>query len=522
MKKYMKYILLLVSLPVLVLSCEPEEYDIPNEFSDAMVYTSQFRNEEFKIGINDFITFSDLSQNAIEHTWTIEEGSFFLDGDISRQDTIYDEYIVNPGSTQTTDKTAHVLFTKSGFSNVRLYNVFKDSVAIKGKNDTLVAVRESENRWVIDTTFRVEVYDTIVPKILVRQDGIVLNHESDTITVEAGSALEFVDLTTVGRPDTRMWTIAGETSTDSVATIQLNRLGEFNGSLRVSRQEENIPPDSDFYRIPTIFKVIPSSEPFIVSGEIMESEDQTIQISVNGELANFADQEEFFTVKVNGEQYNISAISINQSDATQISIKLVDPIYRDDVVEVSYTGSDITSTDSRVLQDFTDLQVSMNQHEVALFTFEENGNNWTLHETNKDDSSISISTEQAASGPNSLKVESGSSGNWTAFENLVDQFSLIPDQKVQYEYKVYKTAGVNIPFIAPWIAQDGETGGSNSTQYWHNDIASAPAGEWVTIRPAKTWSPGSSADNLNAFIRHSGVGTIYFDDVRIIEVDERP
>ncbi|MDO7135826.1 hypothetical protein [Algibacter lectus] len=520
-----KLILIACIISLFAACTSSDDYDAPNSFSDVSWYTSAFRSATMGVSVNDFASFADLSQGELSHSWTIEEGSFFLEGPITRTDSVYDKFIIEPRTLETEDKTVHVLFTEGGLKKVRLYNVFKDSVAFKGANDFIFPSKRESGQWVIDTTFIVDVYDTIVPQILIRQNGVVVPHESasDIITVEAGSTLELVDITTIGRPNTRSWNIAGITNTDSLAVIQFNKLGEFNGNLNISRQGEEIPGDYENYIIPATINVIPSSLPFEVSADIIELENQTIQVPFNGEFAPFGEQESFFTVNVNGSPFTISSVSKGTIDATKLEIKLVDQIYRSDVITVSYDGNgDLESSDTRTPLAFTDLPVSMFQHELAKFDFETNTANYTAHAENLATTSIEISTEQAASGTNSIKIDAGASGNWSVFENLVDQFSATVGQKIQVEYKVYKVSGASINFLAPWLSQDGAVGGGNTSQFWHNNIQGVATDAWVTIRAGNVTTVSATANNYNLYFRHNGSGTIYLDDIRFIEVDDRP
>ncbi|EIJ40773.1 hypothetical protein JoomaDRAFT_3843 [Galbibacter orientalis DSM 19592] len=514
---------LLVFIIMLVIACSRDEYDEPNSFSDVSWYTSGFRDSILNVNINDYASFSDLSQGVVSHKWTIEDGNYYLKGPITNKDSIYDKFIIEPAVLETDDKTVHVLFKKGGIQKVNLYNVFDQYVEFKGADDFVFKSKEVDGRWVIDTTFLVDVYDTIVPKILIRQDGNIISHESDSdvITVEAGSAVEFVDVSTVGRPNTRLWQIAGETNSDSLATIQFNKLGEFKGSLNLSRTGENVPADFEKYNIPATVKVIPSSLPFEVSGAVTESESQIIQVPFNGEFESFSGQESHFSVIVNDSPFTIASVKVNTNDGTMLDIKLTDQIYRSDVITVSYDGEgSLISTDTRSAVGFSDLPVNMFQHEVIKFDFESGALNFVPKvNENLSTTIISSSTEQAASGTMSLKVDAPVAGNFSAFINYEDTFHLEAGVPVQYEYKLYKVDGAAIPFMAPWINRGGD---ETVTQFWHNDIASVPSNTWVTIRVAKKWEAANTADDYNVYVRHGGKGVIYIDDLRIIEVDERP
>ncbi|WP_282122136.1 hypothetical protein [Algibacter mikhailovii] len=523
MKNKLIYLGFVMAFITAFTACSRTEYEAPNSFADVNWYTTAFRQEVQGVGINDYASFSDLSQGAISHTWTIEESSAFLKGPIKNQDSVYEQFIIEPRFTESTDNTVHVLFTESGIRTIRLYNVFNDSVSYRGADDFVFPAKEEDGKWIIDTTFVVDVYDTIVPQILIRQNGIVVPHESETdvITVEAGSQLEFVDVTTTGRPNTRVWNVAGITNLDSLAVIQLNQLGEFKGNLNLSRQGPNIPGDFENYKIPATFNVIPSSLPFKVTPEdIVELENQTIVLPFSGEFAPITvDPSASFTVTVNGTPFTIASTALNPSDATKLEIKLQDQIYRSDAITVSYDGTAaLESADTRIAETFTDLPVSMFQHEVIKFDFDDGGVNWTPEAGNLPTTAIEVSSEQAASGSNSLKIAADEKGNWSAFENIVDVFTLEAGVQIQYEYNVYKAPGTSINFLAPWINNAGGT----VTQFWHNLIQGVADETWTTIRAPKKWAPPATGNDFYVYFRHNGSGTIYIDDLRILIVDDRP
>lgn len=523
-----KYIILFFIAATFIISCQKEdEYEPLNSFSDVGWYFSDTEGN-LAVSIDDYITFSDLSQGVVSHEWTIGDGNYYLKMPIQRNDSIFKDKIIGNGST--TEKTISVWFRKAGLQSVRLYNTFNEKVTfrgIKGDEKVFIDAKEVEDKWVIDTTFVVDVYADIIPKIKIEQNGVVLDHTNpnDTIYVEAGDFLSFFDESTVGRADTWEWTVGSEKSNQQDAVLTLKKLGVFNGTFSISRRGQNIPGNFKFYKIPAPFKVIPSSKPFVViPDEVMEREDQTIQVPFNGEFTPFTNQEAHFTVTVNGTPSDIATVSINPDDATILDIKMVDQIYRDDNITVSYDGNgSMVSTDTRVPNAFSSISVSMFQHEAIKFDFENGGDNFIAKTegdgVNLPTTTIGISTEQAASGVKSLKIDASASGNWSAFINYIDTFELKAGVSVQYEYKVYKVSGASINFIAPWINKEGNT---TVTQFWHNDIKNAPSDTWVTIRPGAKFASPTTFDDYNVYFRHNGQGTIYIDDLRIIEVDNRP
>jgi hypothetical protein len=493
-------------------ACQDDEYDIPNDLSAVGWYTSNFRNTEFQVGIDNYISFSDLSQNALSHSWTIGDGSYFLEGPISRTDSAFEQFIIPDAGMETAEETVHVLFTKGGLQPVRLYNTFSEKVVFMGR-DTIEAKREGE-LWVIDTTFMVDVFDTIVPAVLIRQEGVQVPVNEDTIYVEAGGTLDFVDVSTVGRANTWQWNVAGETSADSAATIVFKKLGVFQATLNISRSGETLPADYEFYRIPNPIKVIPSSKPWELAGEIAELEDETIVIPFNGEFLPFLNKEAFFMVKVNGTEFPIASVTIDANDATLLNIKLVDPIYRPDVITVTLLPeSGINSTDYRSPTPFEDESVVM--HDVNLldelsFGFEDGGAGWAPMWDNV--AAYEFTTEKAASGSYSLKVVRDG-GAISKIQSLNAKWNWQGGKTYTIKYKV-------------WIDPAVTDGGSwnmwvlpNWKQFWE-PIDGKARGEWVTVE--KEFTPDADEADRLFMIQVNKDGTFYFDDFYIVEKEVRP
>lgn len=510
--KIKNILLIAVAFFTVFTACQDDEYELPNDMSGVGWYTSNFRNEEFLIGINDFISFSDVSQNALTHTWTIPEGAYFLEGPIARTDSVLEDFIIPNAGLETTDETIHVYFTKGGLQPVRLYNTFKEKVVFIGR-DTFEAKQEG-GFWVIDTTFMVDVLDTIVAEVLIRQEGVEVPVNEDTIYVEAGGTLEFVDISTVGRANTWEWRVAGEMSTDSAATIVFKKLGVFEAVLNISRTGENMPGDYERYEIPNPIKVIPSSKPWELADAIAELEDETIQLPFNGEFLPFLNKEEFFVVKVNGEEFPISTVTIDANDATLLNINLVDPIYRPDVITVTLLeGSGINSTDYRSLTPFEDEPVVMhdvNLLDEASFGFEDGGLGWAGMWDNK--AHYEFTTEKAASGNYSLKIVRAD-GLTSKVQSNNAKWSWQGGTTYTIKYKV-------------WIDPEVTDGGAwnmwvlpNWKQFWE-PITGKARGEWVTVE--KEFTPDADEADRLFMLQVNKDGTFYFDDFYIVVKEERP
>ncbi|CDF79852.1 lipoprotein [Formosa agariphila KMM 3901] len=529
-KLYLGIILLFGAL----VGCQSDDmYDAPTELSDVGFYTSKGQAKELQLNIYDFMTFSDLSQGAIDHEWTLDTGISILEGPIERNDTDYESKIIHPGAQSSKEKTINLYFQESGTKWVRLYNTFKDSVTFRGNDGVdnyFLGSEWIDNKWVIDTTFRVKVYDTIIPEIIVKQNDQVVNHKStDTIYVEAGEFLEFIDVTTIGEPTGRSWSIFDletetnyATSNDSIANIQFNKLGNFRGSINSNRSGENIPSDGDVYRIPAPIKVIPSSKPFEINGDIYEREDETIVVTYNGEFAPFTNQEQFFTVMVNDIQFPVASVTIDENDGTKLNLKLVDPIYRPDVITVSYIGTEILSTDTRTASMFSDIPVIMDTTNLVpdnISNLDANDGTWTNYFDNQ--GIVSYSTDQAASGDYSLKLEIASGQANVSAEAVFSQPLIFEGDKTYVvSYKMFIAEGatgiappsqINLFLIQNW-----------GWQLWNN--FEHPIGEWVTVTAEYNSTIPLSKFYLRVLSNADNTtdATVYFDDFSILVKEERP
>ncbi|MEH0152645.1 hypothetical protein V6R21_00790 [Limibacter armeniacum] len=528
-----KYILLALLFALFLTACE-EELEEPNQFSDVGWYTSmlQYNLDTMRVAVDKYISFSDLSQGTLEHSWTIPESGKFLSGTITRHDSTYTQFIVENGGVKSSENTIHVLFTeptpktadgRDSVFSVTLYNTFPDSVSFRGI-DTIPAVYEN-GRWVMEKEFLVKVYDTIAVEMQVKDaKGTVIDHtnEADTIRVEAGETLTFLDLTTQGEPDSRTWEAAGITSDQKEVTITYKKLGSSRVFLTARRTAQNIPAAATRYRMPAVVKVIPSTKPFELFGELMEQEDQTIHVAYNGEFNEVTpDAKDLFTATLNGASVAIQSVSLNKDDATIIDLKLAETIYSDDVITVSYAGG-LKSTDTRKSKAFADkvvVKYDANMFDKAVYDFEAPG--WLEgSEPDKTDNTgiVEYSTEQAASGTTSLKLTGVSddwvianSGNhpvdWVAGETYILTFKIWIDPN----NPAFADGGPN--HFGPWFMRPG-----GNQQRW-TGIDGMPRGEWVTVE--KEWK-AERTEIMFIQMRFKGVGVMYFDDFKVVKKNVRP
>ncbi|MDE5417534.1 hypothetical protein L3049_05885 [Labilibaculum sp. DW002] len=516
---------------LLVVGCD-DEYEPLNDYSDVNWYTDMSHARPNSIGLDKYMSFADLSQNALTHEWQLDPNfdDKFLTGRIIRQDSNYVDFIDENAGSVSYDNTVHVLFTSPGLHNLRLYNTFKEYVEFIG-NDTLAAVKQGDV-WVIDTTFVLDVYDTLQPALKLFLDGNeVLDlpansavNELDsaswpTLEIEAGKAINFVDMTTIDRPTGRTWIIPGGTGgkSDSTELNYFYRLGTFKPVMVSSRNSKNVPYGYKRQPIPLKIKVIKSTLPFEVAGNAMELEDETIQFSLTGEIVPFFNQEEFFTVHVTNpntgfdEEIEVQAAKVNSELGNVIDLTLSQPIYSyDDVVTISYSGGEIISLDERNLVDIVDAPVVMYNPNVLsdpAYGFEDAGAGWVPMWDNT--ATIEYTTEKAASGSYSMKMtQFGGKGK---IESKNAPATMKVGKSYVYTYKVWVDASTTAGSMSTWFFPEWK-------QNWVG-LNDKPKGEWVTIEKTFDYNLGGT---LIIMFTLNGEGVIYVDDFSMIERDARP
>jgi len=527
MKKYnikIRTLMVITIFAVVFTACNnDEEYEKPNTFSDVGWYVGYATNplpDTLLINKNDYITFADLSQNATSHKWQIQSGNFYLDHPIKRKDSIFDDKII--GSGTSIDKTVSVLFKKSGYNQVTLSNIFSEKVTFRGPDGENVEAQQDGDNWLIDKTFVIDVYDTIVPKIRIEQQGVIRNHKSvtDTIYVEAGNSLDFFDETEIGRPDDWSWKVAGSSSNEKNASLILKKLGVFaENTVTFRRAGNNIPTDWETYEIPVPIRVIPSSQPFIKFGDAYELEDETILVPFNGEFAPFVNQEENFSVTLDGTTpLQIASIGINEDDATLLEIKLSEPIYAADNITVSYDGNGtLQSTDTRSPAAFLDIPVTM--YSVNLAPAQ-----WNMEDASQTawistgEPVVEYSTEQVYQGNYSMKLSTD--GPWVRAS--IEDFPVKISEPGNYTitWWMYIDESTTVGSYGPWFYWEND---ARDEQFWQGINAACCGGP----KPKGQWFKQSREQDLtlgNAYftLRVNAGALIYFDDVQIVRTEKRP
>jgi len=370
-----KIILISIAMLTFLASCEKDEYVTPyGSFSSFQWFTStDDQDADYAIALDNYIAFSDVSQNALSHTWSIPEGTSLLNSEFTENDSIFTPFISANGSLTTKEKLINVLFSEPGIKEVIVNNVFKDSVTESTFTD---------GNWVVNKIFTVNVFDNIQPafQVLKGTDVILSVSETDmpdiadaatwpTVTLEAGEQLTYIDLTTIGDPDGRTWNFNGgslDMSGAESANVSYNSLGNFLAGSINSNRTDNSKPDGEVTKlIPLKIEVIPSTQPFVINGIISEDASEVISFKVTGEIGTLTVEEGNFVVNVVNttagfdQNITVQSATINSNDATQIDLVLSEPIFNSDDITITYTAGNILSIDTRVLESFGPESVEM-------------------------------------------------------------------------------------------------------------------------------------------------------------------
>ncbi|MGY6648363.1 hypothetical protein [Wenyingzhuangia sp. IMCC45574] len=386
MKKIIN-ILTIASLILSVSSCKEDEYEVPSEYSSLAWYTSlgtltdsPTRSISEK---GNYVSFADFSSGAVEHYWYIKKGDYFLKGNLPQNNggalsaevkERLQNFIQNPGDTVITDKSIAVMTNNLPFTEVRLYNVYNDSIAFESTNPnvgTVTPIKDEETgKWIIDKTFRINVYDTIVPGIKVYKDGVELVPDaSNVIDIEAGDLLTIEDASNLenSRPTDRRFAL--RKSSDASAVIEETdaagsppefilpksydftfvELGDFTTEIDLQRGQfdpgssgvvlgQHNPP---IFFGPTI-RVGKSTKPLdpISVGENVAG---NIAVKFPGgfvaEDLDLAALASAFSVTINGTTATVEAVSIATNDPSVLEIQLTESVYDGDIALVSYDAS---------------------------------------------------------------------------------------------------------------------------------------------------------------------------------------
>ena len=553
------------------LGCKKDKIDL-TDFSAATWSTTEGQGQGAATGIDyyknvgDYVSFDDLSQNAVSHTWKISGGDKFLKPSFKDVPDL-SVYINSSLDSITTDANAHVLFLKAGISDVVLTNTFKDSVNFYG--EVLIPSIKKGDVYEITRTWKVDVFDSIQPAVRISyKDSLELFNSStgfmpvdSILNIESGSTLTFENLTTVGRPNKYAWNIVGskeKTATTEISDFSFLKLGTTAaGSFAVSRVQSPTVPLAKAvkYTIPLKINIIPSTKPFyMVANSLKDIAPNVISFDVTGQIAAFTGQEGFFKVHATNTGFDqdiaVTKAAVSSGSLSSIELTLAGNIYNTDNVTVSFvTGGVINSLDSRTFTLFTDepLNFSPNIALASNFTgFETatpNGPNayknafasgfWVgnpnQNPTNPTDYYYQRTTDEFNSGTASMEFQSDvplSNTLSLSYTNFLENSSDVLSAGT-YKMSMYVLNKTGLKSIK--TAVRGNAGFIDSyPATW--DISAVPIGTWTKVSQSVTIDSDITTKaqfqifmlNSNGNETLTGTQEIYFDDVSFEKLEDRP
>ncbi len=571
----LKKTFLLLGASTFIFSACSDTYDAPDTLSDASWYTSQtMKNgtlDHYVVASGDYITFMDVSQGTLSHEWKIESPNVFLNDKVDIKAPLEEQ--INPELTESNDAAvATVLFKNPGWNTVILHNTFANPVTFHGENGDISTVEEN-GVWALHKEFKIDVFGELAPAFEVQdEDGHILQSftaediqqvkdksQYATIEVTAGSPLIFVDKSTNGRPNGRLWTSPSsrpDTGMTKTFTTKFFRIGTYSDLLMTSKRiaNDSIPSGSKGIQMPLIIKVNPSTDPYAIidatpddtdPNKVIQTSENTLQFMTNAVLdpSSLAASANDFTVHVTNTRVmpnvntdiNITNVQALPTDEMSAVLTLNEPVYEDDVITLQYKGTSLISLDGRALQPFSGEAITPLQASNSLLDLEGNSyggfdvaqtNNvawcwWTGQKKN-----FSRSTEQAASGSDAsclveAKAPMAASPKPTMMTAKINgNFYFTPDPGT---YKIRLKV-----FVDPSVANTGakfttscKVNGQSRT--WN--LSTLPKGSWQQMESDEPIVLTKVDQQFKISINPSDVNDafrFFIDDLEIIPVRLRP
>lgn len=277
---------------------------------------------------------------------------------------------------------------------------------------------------------------------------------------------------------------------------------------------------------------------------------ESLAFSVDGEVGNLGDNPEMgFTVHVTNnaklvdKDIEVTGVSINAEDATQIELTLAQEIYADDIITVAFNeeGSGIVSTDEQPLLSFDAKQVAIPVSGENLLA---DKSAWAGFEATGAPNTGGVAgywvgalphpwartTDMYASGEASMKFTGGFDDKPLYGMNFGVQINTEPGA-FEVSHKIYIEEGSDLKMIHTTIARKVNSWETDTEAFW--DVENIPRGEWVTIKQVMNFPVAyNNMDNDNANrIRYTylveqnvnqgvtGDQTFYLDDMGLKKVD---
>lgn len=588
MKKLFNNILLVFSLSLLLVSCEDNEMMLqPNDFSDVSFINSQLIDQwsDNIIEVGSPISFMDLSQNAVTHTWTIEESCSFLYGKYTENDTVYDSFIIPNAGTVTTDITAYVLFNEPGNEiGVKINNSFRDEVTYTAFPDDLSyslsytfeysigsEYNSSTGLWDFEAEYIFKVLDKvdatvsffIGDELIAEVDKGIFGDESEmdswaTIEISTDDIIT-IQADVYGEPETmKSYFSSNLNSVDTIEstseTVSTNpkitrlteyyfpsALGNFDvGYMKLVRSsgtsDVTVPASSVTKTLPLKFNVTMGTGDLEAAATVTDFDEITFSLSALASTLPSAVKNDFSVTinnpdkSITNESITISSVSLNSAKSAFV-VRLASEIYVDDEITIKYTpaSSAIEDIYGRELAAFeitdpTFFDPVITDSEMRGFEGEQSSDKSIYGWFLQDYPYWAISDEQVYSGNASLKYYN---------DGLDDSDSTWTCQSNATYSELSGSAGRYLLEAWVWVdayatitsditfAFESPTATLTSTT---TPISDVTRGKWCKIEREYTFSADlvEATTKMNIKMSNENVGTMYIDDISLSRVQTRP
>ena len=379
------------ALVVALGACE-HEYEPINNLAECSWHLSSEHDNRLPIIVrqNQHLSLMDISQGEIEHVWEVSDnGTYMLRSDVKLPNQVddYEPYIDYSAPHTSHDETIHVLFRNSGQHTIRLRNVFERPTSYTytlADVKHTVYTKEENGVYVMDTTFVIDVYETIMqPYAKIYRDkectqeietGVNEDGSFKSCEIEYGDKLYMVDAS-YDRPNSWTYTcqranLKYETTDHSQPVgLEIKKLtlaeNVNEAPLNIIMSAERLSDPNNKY-IPSAFKkdtilplniiVKPSTKPLEYTIEQIDQNNLKVVLSNSMFVKGFTDASKVslkYTNTYNGKSVTnrtdvpISKVALDSKEQSTLIITTDEKIYNTDDLYLTVSG--ITLFDGNVL-----------------------------------------------------------------------------------------------------------------------------------------------------------------------------
>ncbi|WP_075602088.1 RagB/SusD family nutrient uptake outer membrane protein [Saccharicrinis aurantiacus] len=400
--------------------------------------------------------------------------------------------------------------------------------------------------------------DTETLELEVSSDDVIDDSENwPILELKFDEKLKIVDATTVGEPNERNWYVdselvtTGHSQSQEIIYIPKKLVNDPFMIGRLISERNTFNPNGKIYasvEVPLKVKVIPTTKPFTMISAHRENLNK-IQIYLSSSAQDIVgDISSSFAVSINNADAGVSNknIAVSELDFYNdmsfiLELTLAEPIYTNDDIILSYTGSSLISLDERTLETFTEVSVKNEVIDLCedqniygfesgiIYTYSYEGDdawNYSWNHINASnppsDGTIAVSTTNTSEGTFAMRLASTGAvmGKWCWVETPRN-IKLVEGKSYQFDFDYYVPSEetVAVPSlwysVAPW--------GSPAQE----EILLETKDNWVTNSVKFVWN--KTTDNFGYIMLRFGNGgnstneaVAYFDNFSLKILEERP